>query len=344
MKRHSTVFVLLVLVFLAAPSYGGSTGPVRAGGSTLVYPIMQKWIAEYRQLKGVEVDYASTGSGRGIAGMIEKTLDFGCTDAPLSDSDLKRAGDIGGVVVHVPLVMGAVAPIYNLPEVSGPIRFSGAVLANIFLGKVQKWNDPALTALNATLALPDKSIAVVYRLDSSGTTYVWTDYLSKVSPAWKTSPGVGKTVEWPVGVAAKGNEGVAGEVKQIPGSIGYAQLSYGLQNEVQSGLVQNAVGDFVAPQPAAITVAATESLSTIPNDLRFSITDAPGMGAYPISGATWAVVYVNQPPDKGQDVVNFLHWVLHDGQQYSAALYYAPLSPALVDRAEEKLSQITAPR
>ena len=302
---------------------------------------MQKWIAEYHQRTGVEVDYASTGSGKGTAGMIEKTLDFGCTDAPLSDNDLKQAGALGGAVVHVPLVLGAVAPIYNLPEVSSPIRFSGPLLANIFLGKVQKWNDDDLRMLNPTLTLPDKTITVVYRLDSSGTTYIWTDYLSKVSPAWKASLGVGKTVEWPVGVAAKGNEGVAGEVKQIPGSIGYAQLSYGLHNAVQSGVVQNAAGDFVAPQPAAITEAAAESLSTIPADLRFSITDAPGQGAYPISGATWAVLYVKLPPEKGQEVVNFLHWVLHDGQQYSAALDYAPLSAALVDRAEEKLSQIT---
>ena len=341
MNRFVVAAILLLSLCTGVPPSRAMQDPLKGGGSTLVYPIMQKWIEAYRQRKGVEVDYASTGSGKGITGMIDKSFDFGCTDAPLSDSDLQHADGIGGTVVSIPLVMGAVAPIYNLPEVSYPIRFTGAVLADIFLGKIQKWNDPALVALNPPLALPDKPIAVVHRLDSSGTTYVWTDYLSKVSPAWKESLGAAKVVNWPVGVAANGNEGVAGMVKQVPGSLGYAQLSYGIQDVVQYGVVQNAAGDFVAPQPAAITVAATDGLASIPADLRFSITDVSGKGAYPISGVTWAVVYVKQPPDKGQAIADFLHWVLHDGQQYAIPLYYAPLSPALIDRADEKVKQIT---
>jgi phosphate ABC transporter phosphate-binding protein len=338
-RRTMEVMAFLVIAMASFCDAAGSEA-LRGGGSTLVDPVMEKWVSEYRRLTGVSVDYASVGSGKGIAGMTEKKLDFGCTDAPLSDQELKAAETLGGTVVHVPVAMGAVAPIYNLPEVKERLRFSGPVLAGIFAGSIHHWNAPELQVLNPKIALPDQEIAVVHRLDSSGTTYVWTEYLAKVSPEWKEKIGVGKTVPWPVGAAGKGNEGVAGQVKLIPWSIGYAQLTYGIQESLQYGSVQNSDGQFVEPRPAAVTAAAEKLLREIPEDLRFSITDSPGSESYPISSATWAVAYVRQPGGKGREVADFLRWVIHQGQQFSEPLHYAPLPEALVDRADAKIEEI----
>jgi phosphate transport system substrate-binding protein len=305
---------------------------------------MRKWASEYGTAAGVTVDYASVGSGQGIAGMTGRNFDFGCTDAPMTDDELKGAAESGGAVVHVPLTMGAVAPIYNLQGVKQRLRFSGPVLAGIFTGRIHRWNDPALRALNASADLPDEEILVVHRMDSSGTTYVWTDYLSKVSPEWEKAVGRGKTVEWPVGIPAKGNEGVAGQVKLFADAIGYAQLTYGIQESLAYGSVENRAGEFVEPRPGAVTAAADSSLTTIPDDLRFSISDAPGKDSYPVSATTWAVVYVDQPERKGKDVADFLRWVIHQGQQFSEPLHYAALPSALVERADVKISQIAAGR
>ena len=318
-----------------------STAPLQGGGSTFVAPIMNVWVSEYRERTGGDVTYASLGSGRGIEGMLDRSFDFGCTDGPLSDAELRRARAIGGEIVHVPLVMGAVAPIYNLPGVHDRLRFSGAVLADIFLGKIERWNDPALIELNAGVPLPDAAIGVVHRIDSSGTTYVWTDYLAKVSPEWKARLGVGKVVSWPVGIGGNGNQGVAGQVKQNPYTIGYAELSYGIDQVVQYGSVRNAAGEFIAPDPASVTTAAEASLAQIPDDLRFSITDAPGAGSYPISGTTWAVAYAVQQGDKGRALVDFLRWTIRSGQERAQRMHYAPLSPGLVRRAEAALDSIT---
>jgi phosphate transport system substrate-binding protein len=273
--------------------------------------------------------------------MASGEFDFGCTDAPMSDEDVKEAEKSGRQIVHVPVALAAVAPIYNLPDLKGRMRFSGAVLAGIFLGKIHRWNAPELEALNPTIALPDHEIAVVHRLDSSGTTYVWSEYLAKVSPEWKDTIGVGKTVPWPLGVAAKGNEGVAGQVKQIPASIGYAQLTYALRETLQYGSVQNGEGEFVDPLPAAVTAAAGGISKAVPEDLRFSLTNAPEKSSYPISATTWAVVYARQTAAKGARIADFLRWVVHDGQQFAEGLNYAPLPQPLVERGEARIASIS---
>jgi phosphate transport system substrate-binding protein len=298
---------------------------------------MQKWISEYRKTSGVSIDYVPSGSGEGINGMIAKSLDFGCTDAPMSDAELAMADQNGGAVAHVPLAMGAVAPIYNLTDTKEPLRFTGPLLADIFMGRVHRWNDPAIATLNPNAPLPDREIATVHRLDSSGTTYVLTDYLSKVSPEWKKNYGVGKLVNWPTGVAAKGNEGVAGQVKLIPGSMGYTQLTRALFEVLSIGAVRNAEGQFVEARAAAVTAAAENSVTAIPEDLRFSIVDSPGKASYPISTLTWAIIYVNQPAGRVKLIDDFLLWAIHGGQQYAEPLSYAALPPSLVSRAEAQI-------
>jgi phosphate transport system substrate-binding protein len=258
----------------------------------------------------------------------------------MNEEQLGKARESGGEVVHIPLVMGAVVPAYNLPEIKAPLNFSGSVLADIFLGKITKWDDAALKALNPGVALPNEDIAVVHRSDGSGTTYVWVDYLSKVNADWKSKVGVGTSVNWPAGEGQKGNEGVAGQVRRTHGSIGYIELIYATQNAIQFGAVQNQSGAMVVPSLESITAAANGSLSNLPDDLRYSITNAAGKDSYPISGTTWAVVYVNQPADKGKKIVDFLHWVLKDGQQYAEGLHYAKLPKGLVARAEQKVDAI----
>ena len=332
--------ILLVGISVASLAFANTPPALQAGGSTLVTPLMRKWATEYGAATGATVDYASVGSGQGIVGMTDRSFDIGCTDAPMTNGEIEQASQRGGAIVHIPLTMGAVAPIYSVPEVKERLRFSGPVLAGIFLGHIQRWNDPALQALNSGVALPDRSIGVVHRMDSSGTTYVWTDFLSKTSPEWAAAIGTGKTVPWPTGTSANGNEGVAGQVKLFPYSIGYAQLTYGIQNALAYGAVENREGAFIEPRPATVTAAADASLTTISADLRFSITDAPGKDSYPVSSTTWAIVYVNQPVGKAQAITDFLHWVVHEGQQFSEPLQYAPLPSALVERAEHQIGEI----
>jgi phosphate ABC transporter phosphate-binding protein len=321
---------------------GGQATRLNAGGSTFVYPMMSKWADEYKKAKGVEVNYQSIGSGGGIQQMTAKTFDFGCTDGPMNEEQLKKCQDAGAEPLHIPLVMGAVVATYNLDEVKEPLRFSGPVLADIFLGNIKKWNDPTLKELNPKVAeqLPDKEIVVIHRSDGSGTSYIWTDYLAKVSPEWKKRVGVATSVDWPAGVGQKGNEGVAGQVRRSAGSIGYVELIYAIQNDMKFGSVKNKAGEFVDANLKSVTAAAEAALSDIPDDLRYSITDAPGKDSYPISGTVWAVVYDKLPADKGQAVVDFLRWVTHDGQEFAEALNYARLPKGLVERAEKKLDQI----
>jgi len=305
--------------------------------------MMTKWASEYDRAHGVEVNYQSIGSGGGIQQMTAKTFDFGCTDGPMNEEQLKKVTENGGEAVHIPLVMGAVVPAYNLAAVNKPLVFSGPVLADIFLGKVTKWNDKALKELNPDAPLPDQQIGVVHRSDGSGTTYIWVDYLSKVSPEWKEKVGVGTSVNWPCGEGGKGNEGVAGRVKAAPGTIGYIELIYALQNQIEYGAVKNRTGKPINASLESVTAAANHSLNQIPEDLRYSITDADGEDSYPISGTVWAVIYKNQPGAKGKAVVDFLHWVTHQGQQYAAGLHYASLPSGLVERLEKKLSGVTTP-
>ncbi|HYV37237.1 MAG TPA: phosphate ABC transporter substrate-binding protein PstS [Gemmataceae bacterium] len=315
---------------------------LNAGGATFIYPMMAKWASEYNKAKGVEVAYASTGSGAGKAQMIEMTIDFGCSDAPLNEEEIKKANASKGEVIHVPLAMGAVVPAYNLDEVKDkPIRFTGDVLADIYLGKIKKWNDTRIQASQEPgVVMPDKEIVVVHRSDGSGTTYIWVDYLAKQSEEWKKGPGVGSTIKWPAGVGQQGNEGVTAHVKQTPGAIGYVELIYALQNKVKYGSVKNKEGHFVEADMKAVTAAAAGALTSIPDDLRYSLTDAPGKDAYPISGTNWAILYVDPPSGKGKAIYDYLWWVTHDGQSLCEALHYARLPQDLISRVEKQMEKI----
>jgi len=350
MKRMISVVTVSVAFVLAAGcgnkatvgtgnSGGGSTGRLTGAGSSFVYPMMTKWASEYKKLKGVEVNYQSIGSGGGIQQMTVKTVDFGCSDAPMNDEQLDAAKKSGGDVVHIPLVMGGVVPIYNLPDVE-ELRFTGPVLANIFLGKIKKWNDPALKELNPNAKLPDQEIVVIHRSESSGTTYIFVEFLSKVSDEWKDKVGVGTAIKWPVGIGQKGSEGVSGQVRRTVGSISYVELIYALQNKIKFGPVKNSEGNFVLASLDSVTEAAKGALTNIPPDLRYSLTDAPGKDAYPIAGTVWAVLYKEQKSGKGKAVVDYLRWITHEGQEYTKDLQYARLPEGLVKRVEEKLAEV----
>jgi phosphate transport system substrate-binding protein len=279
----------------------------------------------------VRINYQPIGSGGGIRQITAQTVFFGATDGPMTEEQILAAP---GKILHLPTVLGADVPIYNLPGVSAELRFTGAVLADIFLGKITKWNDPALVKLNPAAKLPATDITVVHRSDGSGTTYIWVDFLAKTSPEWKKRVGVATSVNWPTGVGGKGNEGVTGLVRQVPGSIGYVELIYALQNKVAYGSVQNLAGEFVRASVQSVTAAAAAAAAKMPADFRVSITNAEGKGAYPISSFTWLLLYEN-PKDKAQSkaMVDFVKWALGDGQKFAAAMGYAPL-PAEVVKME----------
>jgi phosphate ABC transporter phosphate-binding protein len=331
--------ILLLAVMLLSGGGCTKTDALTGAGATFIYPMMSKWAHEYEKAKGIKINYQSIGSGGGIQQMTAQTVAFGCSDGPMNEEQLKKAKEVNGDVVHIPLAMGADVPAYNLESVK-ELKFSGPVLADIYLGKIKKWNDSALQKLNPDASLPDKEIVVVHRSDGSGTTYIWVDYLSKVSDEWKTKVGVGTSVNWPTGVGQKGNEGVAGLVKRTPGSIGYIELIYALQNKIQFGSVQNKEGAFVVASMESVTAAANAALTDIPEDLRYSITDALGKDSYPVSGTTWAITYTNNPGGKGKEVRDFLHWCTHDGQQLCEALHYSRLPKGLVERVEKRLDLI----
>jgi phosphate transport system substrate-binding protein len=325
----------------SASNGGGGVDRLNAGGASFIFPMMTKWTSEYKKKTGIEVNYTSTGSGTGISQMIAKVYDFGCSDAPLNDQQLAKAKAEGGEVVHIPLAMGAVVPTYNLEGVEKPVRFTGEVLAEIFLGKITKWNDKKLQELQeGGVNLPDMDIAVVHRSDGSGTTYIFADYLAKCSPEWKQTVGVNTSLKWPVGVGQKENAGVAGHVKRTPGAIGYNELIYALQNKIKYGPVKNKEGNYILGDLESVTAAADASLKSIRDDLRYSLTDAPGAKSYPIAGTNWAVLYVNQPADKAKAIKDFLHWVTHEGQELCPALHYAPLPQSLIQRLEKKLATV----
>jgi phosphate transport system substrate-binding protein len=302
---------------------------INGAGATFPYPIYSKWFSEYAKAKPtVLINYQSIGSGGGIRQLLNQTVFFGATDGPMTPEQLQQAP---GKILHLPTVLGAVVPIYNLPEVKGELKFSGALLADIYLGKVTKWNDPAIAKLNAGVSLPATDITIVHRSDGSGTSYIWVDYLAKVSPEWKTKVGVNTSVNWPVGLGGKGNEGVSGLVKQTPGAIGYVELIYALQNKIEFGSVQNAAGEYVRASIAAVTAAAGAAVANMPKDFRVSITNAPGKGVYPISSFTWILLY-ESPSDKNQSklMVDFMKWALTDGQKFAPDLGYAPLPAEIV--------------
>jgi phosphate transport system substrate-binding protein len=335
--------VIVLLAFVACNSNGGGSGTVslQGAGATFPNPLYQKWLSEYgRSHPNVKIDYQSIGSGGGIKQIKEQTVDFGASDAPMKDEDLKSAP---GEILHVPTVLGAVVITYNLQGVSQTLRFSPEALADIFLGKIKKWNDPKITADNPGVTLPATDITVVHRSDGSGTSAVFTDYLSKVSVEWKEKVGTGTSPSWPVGLGGKGNEGVTGQVKNTPNTIGYVELAYAVQNKLPVALVKNASGSFIEPSIDTVVAAAAASAASMPDDLRLSITNAAGAGAYPISSYTYILVYKDQKDAaKGKAVVDFLWWGIHDGEKYAKDLLYAPLPDDVVKRAEGKIKSITA--
>jgi phosphate ABC transporter phosphate-binding protein len=301
----------------------------------------KKWASAYYAHTGVQIDYTSSGSTNGIQQMIDHKNDFGCTDAPMNEEQLSKAKAAGGEVLHIPLVMGGVVPAYNLPDIKEPLHFTGPVLADIFLGKIKKWNDSRLQTLNPAAKLPNEDIAVVHRSDGSGTTYIWASYLASVSDEWKDKVGIGTDLKWPVGIGAQKNDGVAGQIVRTPGSLGYVELIYALsQGNIQYGAVQNKEGQFVRADLASVTKAAEGAAGNIPADLRYSLTNAPGKEAYPICGTTWAVLYVQQTPEKARLLSDFLHWATHEGQEDTAELQYARLPATLVERIDQKLKQL----
>ncbi|MHB8717591.1 MAG: phosphate ABC transporter substrate-binding protein PstS [Candidatus Dormibacteria bacterium] len=312
-----------------------------AAGSTFDQPFFTAAFYEYNQLNsGVTVNYASIGSGGGIAQFQAKTVDFGATDVPMSAAE--QAKDTGGPALQVPVALGGEAISYNLSGVSSGLRLTGSVIADIYLGKVTHWNDPEISQLNPSVNLPSEAITVVHRSDGSGTTYIFTDYLSTVSPAWASGPGKGKAINWPVGIGGKGNEGVAGSVKQVPGSIGYVELAYALQNHFTFAEVQNKDGNYVSPSLTTVQTDAAQKPTVSATD--FSIVNEPGAQSYPISGYSWVLVYQNQPDaSKGTAVVKVLDWLTHDGQQYAKNLDYVPLPANVQQLARTTLMTVTGP-
>ena len=328
-----------VAIVAGAVTLSAQTVKITGAGATFPYPIYSKWFSEYNKLHpNVEINYQSIGSGGGIRQITNRTVFFGATDGPMTQEQLDGAP---AKILHFPTVLGADVPVYNVSGVDAQLKVSGSLLADIFLGKVTKWNDPAIAKLNPGVNLPATDITVVHRSEGSGTTYIWVDYLSKVSPEWKQKVGVYASVNWPVGVGGKGNEGVSGLVKQTPGAIGYVELIYALQTKISYGTVQNAAGKFVAASTESVTAAAAEAVKQMPADFRVSITNAPGEGAYPISSFTWLLLYEN-PSDKAQGkiMVDFVNWALTDGQKFAAGLGYAPLPAAVVELEKKALAKI----
>ena len=309
---------------------------INGAGATFPYPIYSKWFDEYAKVDpSVRFNYQSIGSGGGQKQILAQTVDFGASDGPMSDDNLGKAP---GKILHIPTVAGAVVIVSNLPG-NPSLKFDGATIAGIYLGQIKKWNDPKLTALNPGVKLPDQDIVVVHRSDGSGTTFIFTDYLSKISPEWKQKAGNNTSVNWPTGIGGKGNEGVSGQVKQTPGAIGYVELIYAIQNKMPYAEVKNAAGEFVKPTIDSVTAAL--AVADIPDDFRFSMTDAPGKDAYPICGATWLLVYQQQKDAaKGKKLVEFLKWAAKDGEKMAKDLDYAPLPDNVQERVMKRIDEI----
>lgn len=314
---------------------------LNGAGATFPYPIYSKWFNVYTQVDpSVRFNYQSIGSGGGIKQITEQTVDFGATDGPMTDELLRAAP---GRILHFPTVMGAVVLTYNVAGVPSGLKLTPEAIAGIFLGKITKWNDPALTAANPGAQLPPQDIIVVHRADGSGTSFIFTDYLSKISPSWNNKVGKGTSVNWPVGLGGKGNEGVTGLVKQTPFSIGYVELIYALSNELPYADVKNQAGTFVKPSLESVTAAAAAAAANMPDDFRVSITNEPAADAYPISGMTWLLVYEKQKDaEKGKKLVQFLDWMLRDGQKNAAELHYAPLPKEVVAKEQQAIRRVTS--
>lgn len=340
MKAWAFLSRVLAAMILLGASFAQARDQVliNGAGATFPAPLYTKWFQDYNKSHPkVEINYQSIGSGGGIKQLSAKTVDFGASDAPMTEAEIKKAGES---ILHIPTVLGAVVMTYNLKGVSQVLKLDGDAISDIFRGKIVKWNDPKIAALNKGVELPDQFIVVVYRSDSSGTTAILTEYLAKVNEAWKKEVGQGKAIKWPTGLGGKGNEGVTGQVKNTPGSIGYVELSFALAEKLPMALLKNKAGHYVAPSIESVSSAAEGSLKTIPNDLRVSITNPDGKNAYPIAAFTYLLVYQNMPGPKGREMVNFLKWAMDQGQKEAPALAYAPLPAPVVSRVKEKIQSI----
>jgi len=330
------IALLLAGLALALPVMAQTT--LNGAGATFPYPMYSKWFSEYNKLHPeVQINYQSIGSGGGIRQVLNGTVDFGASDGPMSDEQLSQSK---AKILHIPTVLGAVVPAYNVPGISGEVKFTPDALAGIFLGKITNWNDPAITKVNPGVNFPNQPIIVIYRSDGSGTTFIFTDYLSKISKDWANTVGKGTSVKWQIGMGGKGNEGVAGQVRQLQGSIGYVELIYAVQNKIPYGSVRNAAGNFVKATLDGVTEAAS-SAKSMPADFRVSITNAPGKTAYPISSFTWLLIPAQaKDAQKGKIIADFLNWMVNDGQKMTGQLSYAPLPDSVVEKVKAAIKQI----
>jgi phosphate transport system substrate-binding protein len=343
MIRRRLILALFIILAIAGIGRSGYADLlINGAGATFPYPIYSKWFDVYaKENPGIKFNYQSIGSGGGIRMLSNRTVDLGASDAPLTDQQLS---DAPGKILHFPSVMGAVVIAYNLPGFTGTLRLTGPAIADIFSGKITKWDDDKIKALNPGAAIPSQDIVVCHRSDGSGTSYIFTDYLSKVSPSWATDPGKGTAVKWPVGLGGKGNEGVTALVQQTPGAIGYVELIYALNNNIPFADLQNKAGNWVKASLAGVTAAAASASGNMSADFRVSITDAPGPDAYPISSFTWLLVYQKQTnKEVGEQIKKFLSWALTEGQTYTAALKYAPLPAEVVQKETAQIQQIQVP-
>jgi len=328
--------MMLLCVVLALPAWGQTT--LNGAGATFPYPMYSKWFNTYHQLHSdVQINYQSIGSGGGIRQVLAGTVDFGASDGPMTDDQLSQ---FKGKLLHIPTVLGAVVPAYNVPGVTGELKFTPEIISGIFLGKITSWNDAAITKANPDAKLPNQPIVVIHRSDGSGTTYIFTDYLSKVSSEWANSVGKNTSVKWPLGLGGKGNEGVAGMIRQMPGAIGYIELIYAVQNKILYGSVKNSSGSFMKASLESVTAAAG-SVKSMPADFRVSITNAPGKDAYPISSFTWLLIpEQSKDANKGKILADFLNWMVNDGQKMTAELTYAPLPENVATKVKAAIKQV----
>lgn len=341
MRLMKLLTVLGVLSAIAIAGVAAAEGQVllNAAGATFPYPIYSKWFDVYHQAhSNVQINYQSIGSGGGIRQLLDKTVDFGASDGPMNDDQLKQASV---PILHFPTVLGAAVPSYNVPGVQGDLNFTPEALAGIFLGKITSWNDPAIASANPGAKLPKADIVVVHRSDGSGTSYIWTDYLSKVSPEWQQKVSKGTSVNWPVGLGGKGNEGVSALVQQTPGALGYIELIYAVQNKIPYGKVKNSSGAFVKADLASVSAAAAATVKAMPDDFRVSITNPAGKDAYPIASFTWLLIPSKFGDASKRDIVkDFLKWMMTDGQQYCEGLSYAKLPKEVVAKEMKAIAQI----
>src|ERR1035437_9179367 len=341
--KIKSIIAGLIIIFVFSLTMNAQI-QLNGAGATFPTVIYSKWFDVYKNVTGIQMNYQAIGSGGGIKQIIEGTVDFGASDSPMTDQQLNEAKSKQGTdILHIPMVMGAVVVSYNLQGVGKGLNLDGETLAKIYSGKIRMWNDPSIKGLNPKINLPNKAILVAHRSDGSGTTFIFTDYLTKVSQEWGKRTGKGTSVNWPVGLGGKGNDGVAGLVKQMQGSIGYVELAYAIKNNIPYANLKNKAGNFVEATFSSVSAAAEETSKNMPGDLRVSITDAPGKDSYPISGFTWLLVYKNMRNEtKAKALVNFLKWAMGKGQSFATGLYYAPLSKGVIKLCDNKINMITA--